>query len=195
MATAAAAGSFGPSSYARLTRGVNKPGDDKILPPPSSPAVSAKSSSGAGTVVGELPDVAAATSGAGSSYYRPDTPEKGRGGGGGEGGGGGGGAGALLLPRMTSSQTFGESGLLPSWTSVSSFAGGTGGGLKRARDRRADRRKKKDPFEALEERLLDGFSLESITRQLELQDETLQKGVRPETYIHGRARAFTSFTF
>lgn len=60
-------------------------------------------------------------------------------------------------------------------------AGGAGGaisGLKRARDRRADRRKKKDPFEALEERLLDGFSLESITKRLQQQDETLQKGVR-----------------
>ncbi|CAM9867777.1 unnamed protein product [Ectocarpus sp. 12 AP-2014] len=57
-------------------------------------------------------------------------------------------------------------------------AGGAIGGLKRARDRRADRRKKKDPFEALEERLLDGFSLESITKRLQQQDETLQKGVR-----------------
>lgn len=63
-------------------------------------------------------------------------------------------------------------------------AGGGGGGLKRAKARRADRRKKNDPFEALGERLLDGFSLESITRQLEREDETLLKGVKKHCRGH-----------
>lgn len=83
--------------------------------------------------------------------------------------GGGGG-----LSRMPSSNTL----ALAAGGFAAGGAGGAIGGLKRARDRRADRRKKKDPFEALEERLLDGFSLESITKRLQQQDETLQKGVR-----------------
>ncbi|CAM9478403.1 unnamed protein product [Ectocarpus sp. 4 AP-2014] len=83
--------------------------------------------------------------------------------------GGGGG-----LSRMPSSNGL----VLAAGGFAAGGAGGTIGGLKRARDRRADRRKKKDPFEALEERLLDGFSLESITKRLQQQDETLQKGVR-----------------
>lgn len=76
---------------------------------------------------------------------------------------------------MASSHALGESGVFSA--GLAGVAGATGG-VKRARDRRADRRKKKDPFEALEERLLDGFSVESITKQLQQQDETLQKGVR-----------------
>lgn len=86
--------------------------------------------------------------------------------------------GTRALARAPSSSAMAESGL--SSFTAGAFVGGAGAtsGLKRARDRRADRRKKKDPFEALEERLLDGFSLESITRQLQQQDETLQKGVR-----------------
>lgn len=90
--------------------------------------------------------------------------------------------GRASLARVPSTNAFGEPGLFPA--TVSGLAGGAGGagsaagGAKRARDRRADRRKKKDPFEALEERLLDGFSLESITKRLQQQDETLQKGVR-----------------
>lgn len=88
------------------------------------------------------------------------------------GGGGGrdGGRGEGGTPLSRTASSFSPQG--------ESSTTGESGGLKRARDRRADRRKKKDPFEALEERLLDGFSLESITRQLERQDETLQKGVR-----------------
>lgn len=80
------------------------------------------------------------------------------------------------LSRAPSSNVLGESG------PAGGVAGGIGstGGFKRARDRRADRRKKKDPFEALEERLLDGFSVESITKRLQQQDETLQKGVRDQ---------------
>lgn len=100
-------------------------------------------------------------------------------------GGGGGvaesigtGGGRAGLARVPSSHAFGESGLF--LATLPGHAGGAGatGGVKRARDRRADRRRKKDPFEALEERLLDGFSLESITKRLQQQDETLQKGVR-----------------
>ena len=85
--------------------------------------------------------------------------------------------GRVGLSRVASSHAFGEAGLFSA--AVPGLAGGAGatGGVKRARDRRADRRRKKDPFEALEERLLDGFSLESITKQLQQQDETLQKGV------------------
>lgn len=101
--------------------------------------------------------------------------------------GGGGGAtesmgnvgGRAGLSRVASSHAFGESGLLSATASgLAGGAGATCGGAKRARDRRADRRRKKDPFEALEERLLDGYSLESITKRLQQQDETLQKGVR-----------------
>lgn len=90
------------------------------------------------------------------------------------------------LGRVPSSNAFGESGLFSA--AVSGLAGGLGatGGGKRARDRRADRRKKKDPFEALEERLLDGFSLESITKLLQQQDQTLQKGVRRAVVIIAR---------
>ena len=118
--------------------------------------------------------------GRGFGSMSPGSPEAG-GGRGGEGG---------RLSRAVSGHAFGDSGSL-AWatgtlsgtagsgcTSGGGGGGGGGGGLKRARDRRADRRRKKDPFEALEERLLDGFSLESITRQLEREDETLQKGVR-----------------
>lgn len=85
---------------------------------------------------------------------------------------GGGGRGGLS--RVPSANTFGDTGLF----SMTIGGGAAAGGLKRARDRRADRRRKKDPLEALEERLLEGFSVESITRRLEQQDETLQKGVR-----------------
>eukprot|EP00752_Nemacystus_decipiens_P017779 g15940.t2 len=103
-------------------------------------------------------------------------PSAGSGGGAAERRGTSGGPGGL--GRVPSAHTFGEPGLF--MATVSGLASGAGAisGAKRARDRRADRRKKKDPFEALEERLLDGFSLESITKQLRQQDETLQKGVR-----------------
>lgn len=144
---------------------------------PASPATSAKSS--AGTTVG---DQAAGGECAGSAS-RPESAEAQVGGAGmgtgreGNAGDGSRGGGKLseergLLVHAASSIALGE-------LRMSTILGSTnGGGLKRVRDRRADRRRKRDPFEALEERLLDAFSPESILRQLERQDETLLKGVR-----------------
>ncbi|CAM9869182.1 unnamed protein product [Ectocarpus sp. 6 AP-2014] len=126
----------------------------------STPAGGAASSMNASEMGGEL-----ALEGAGRPAGGASERNTSLGGGGGCGGG---------LSRMPSSNTL----ALAAGGFAAGGAGGAIGGLKRARDRRADRRKKKDPFEALEERLLDGFSLESITKRLQQQDETLQKGVR-----------------
>lgn len=121
---------------------------------------------------------------------RPGSPETR--GGGGSGGGASGRQGCFtpgeergVLPHAVSGIDVGGTPLSATvGSTLGSTAGGVGGGLKRARDRRADRRRKKDPLEALEARLLDGFSLESITRQLERQDEILLKGVssKVDTY-------------
>lgn len=150
---------------------------------PPSPAASVNSG---GTIVGESPEGASAG---------PVSPEKWAGA-----------SGDIPSPRVGIGGQVGERGRAPSRTvtpqifgepSLPSWATNTLpaiGGLKRGRDRRADRRKKKDPFEALEARLLDGFGLESITRRLEQQDEILQKGVRqcpPFSFInHGRVDKF-----
>lgn len=165
-----------------MARGVGNPGDElgsksaDGRPRPPSPAMSAKSSSGGTVIGGDQPG----DNGAGArSPSRPGSPDKGGAGRLGSPPPGDAGAG---LTRGASAHGFVESGV-SSGTAAGLVAGA---GLKRTRDRRADRRKKKDPFEALEERLLDGFSLESILRQLERQDETLQKGVRIGEAVRGR---------
>lgn len=83
----------------------------------------------------------------------------------------------LLMSKEASPSVLGE----PSFSSVGSNTGSGGvpsNGLKKGRCRRPNRRKNKDdPLQALEEMLMESFSVESITRQLEREDETLQKGV------------------
>lgn len=146
----------------------------RISTPGSELAATAAAAAAAGAASGDLPLERGRTSAGGSpSAGRAGAAERHAS----EAGVGG-------LARAQSSYAIGESGLLS--FAAGGVVGGAGatGGLKRARDRRADRRKKKDPFEALEERLLDGFSLESITKQLQQQDETLQKGVRTICAMH-----------
>lgn len=149
---------------------------------PLSPAPSGKSS--VGTTAGDpsgAPDGAYGSPRPSSPRARSDFPGVGVSGGQASTGllppGGSGNAreGFSPLQRGSSVAMLVDHGV-PSSVPLSGGSGG-GGGLRRARDRRADRRRKKDPLEALEERLLDGFNMESITRQLERQDETLLKGV------------------
>lgn len=87
----------------------------------------------------------------------------------------------LLMSKEASSSVLGE----PSFSSSVGSSTGSGGvpssGLKKGRFRRPNRRKNKDdPFQALEEMLMERFSVESITRKLEREDETLQRGVSRE---------------
>lgn len=86
----------------------------------------------------------------------------------------------LFMSKEASSSVLGE----PSFSSVGSSTGSGGlpsNGLKKSRCRRPNRRKNKDdPLQALEDMLMESFSVESITRQLEREDETLQRRVSRE---------------